>query len=129
MLFENLQGMVITGLIIAVLLWCIYCYFRKDRQDDEEFELERQRRMLGIKPGVGTKDQQRVNQARRTFPKRCPRGVCTNPGASCPRECVRAPIVKRLVDGRLVHEYDNVEICFDGKGEILEVKVDGRAWL
>lgn len=102
---------VLTALVglVAFVLVCAY--------------LQRQRRMLGNKPGVGANNRGLV------FPKRCPRGICTTPGASCPRECVEEPLVKSLVDGRVVHEYDNVEVCFGPGNRVLELKVDGKVWL
>lgn len=34
----------------------------------------------------------------------------------------------RLIDGRVVHTYDNLEICFGPTGDVQEVKVGDRAW-
>ena len=118
--------LVLASIAGAYGLWYWYCVREERKKKGEEAKLNLQRRALGIRPGAG--ENRAVRAARSVFGKRCPRGVCTNPGASCPRECVEAPIVKRLVDGRLVHEYQNVEVTFDASGDILEVKVDGRVW-
>ncbi len=118
--------LILASIAGAYCLWYWYCVREERKKSDEQARLNLQRRALGIRPGVG--ENRDLRATRNTFDKRCPRGVCTNPGASCPRECVEAPIVKRLVDGRLVHEYDNVAVTFASSGEILEVKVDGRAW-
>ena len=120
------EMLVLASIAGAYGLWYWYCVREERKKRDTEAKLNLQRRALGIRSGVGGN---RTGQAARpAFAKRCPRGVCTNPGASCPRECVEAPIVKRLVDGRLVHEYENVVVTFDSSGEILEVRVDGLVW-
>ena len=109
----------------SIYYWLATREERKKKND--QTKLDMQRRALGIRPGVGANRAPQAN--RPVFAKRCPRGVCTNPGASCPRECVEEPRVTRLIDGRVIHEYDNVEVCFCPVGNIQEVKVDGRAWL
>jgi len=121
--FFDFEGICVLAGIAALVAFVLACAYWRERPRADDARLERQRRMLGIKPGLGTN-----NRGRPVFPKRCPRGVCTNPGASCPRECVEEPLVRRLVDGRVVHEYDNVEICFGAGNRVLELKVDGRVW-
>jgi hypothetical protein len=107
-------------------LWYWYCVREERAKKDEQARLDLQRGAMGFKPGAGKYPASTASRS--TIRKRCPRGVCTTPGASCPRECVQAPKVKRLVDGRLVHEYDDVEVTFGSAGNILELNVDGRAW-
>ncbi len=118
---------VLVGLVALVALILAFAY-RRERLQGGDDHWERQRRILGVKPGVGTHNRRRA-VPQQVFPKRCPRGVCTTPGASCPQECVEKPLVKRLADGRVVHEYDNLEVCFGPGNRILELKVDGKVWL
>lgn len=124
----DFEGVWVLVGLVALVAFVIVCAYLRDRLQRGDDYWERQRRVLGIKPGVGTRNQVRTTP-RQVFPKRCPRGVCTTPGASCPQECVEEPLTKRLVDGRVVHEYDNVEVCFGPGNKILELKVDGKAWL
>lgn len=118
--------LILASIAAGYSLWYLYCVREERKKREEQAKRNLQRGALGFRPEIG--ENRLIRASGSNFAKRCPRGVCTNPGASCPRECVEAPIVKRLVDGRLVHEYDNVEIIFDSSGEILEVKVDGLPW-
>ena len=118
--------LVLGGIAAGLFGWYLRCTREERRSKTDQDKLELQRRALGIKPGVG--NYPASTASRSTIRKRCPRGVCTTPGASCPRECVEAPKVKRLIDGRLVHTYDDVEVTFGSSGNILELNVDGRDW-
>ncbi|MBX9951509.1 MAG: hypothetical protein K2Y39_20230 [Candidatus Obscuribacterales bacterium] len=126
--FLDPEALPVLGWLALLVIGIFVCAYLRNRPERKAARLQRQRRMLGIEPGVGANQRHR-SPIRQSFPKRCPRGVCTKPGASCPQECVEEPLVKRLVDGRVVHEYDNVEVCFGPGSKILELKVDGRMWL
>lgn len=126
--FFDSEGILVFAGIAALAALVLVCAYLRERPQAEDDHLERQRRMPGSKPGAGANNRGRA-LPRQVFPKRCPRGICTAPGASCPRECVKEPLVRRLVDGRVVHEYDNVEVCFGPGNRVLELKVDCKAWL
>jgi len=116
----------------------LYCVRQERKKNQEDVKWDLQRRALGIKPGVGPRETRensaeddftrKYNRARSILRKRCPRGVCTTPGASCPSECVEEPRVIRHNDGRRTHQYHNVQVCFSPDGKIVDLAVDDRTW-
>lgn len=123
---SKIEMLVFGGIAAGLFGWYLYSSRDERKKKHEEDKLEMQRRFLGIKPGDGRYSDSHSSAS--VARKRCPRGVCTTPGVSCPRECVEAPRVKRIADGQLVHDYGNVAVTFDSLGDILEVKVNGRVW-
>ncbi len=123
---SKIEMLVFGGIAAGLVSWYLYSTRDERRKKQENDKLEMQRRVLGIKPGNGRYLD--FHSSASVARKRCSRGVCTTPGASCPRECVEAPRVKRTADGLLVHDYGNVAVTFDSSGDILEVKVNGCIW-
>ncbi len=120
------EMLVIASVGGAFGLWYWYCSRDERKRKADQAKLEMQRRVLGINPGPASYPPSRPFGY--IAHKRCPRGVCTTAGASCPTECVQEPQVFRHRDGRRSHKYDNVEVCFGSDGNIRELSVDGKAW-
>lgn len=134
----SIKLLVLSSLAGALGLWVLHCVRQERKKKLEDAKWDLQRRALGIKPGVGPREPRenqaeddftrKYNRARSILRKRCPRGVCTTPGASCPTECVEEPRVIRHNDGRRTHQYDNLEVCFAPDGKVEALKVADRNW-
>lgn len=137
--FVSIELLVIASLAGACGVWVLYYLYQERKKKQEETRWEVQRAALGIKPGTASRDSmypvrdddeftRKYNRARSVSRRRCPRGVCTTPGGSCPTECVEEPQVIRHSDGGRTHKYDNLEVCFGPDGKVQALKVDDRNW-